>query len=247
MTSSDPNEAMREIAREVMRELVQGVVGDAPAPQRVNGRPNHSDQAQNGASGDVHVTRESRDDAAIVPQVPAPPVAAVLRPSTWSGPAAPGEVIGDRAPGVGELIGERAPGVGEVIGNPAPATGEVGDPRPAVRVEAVTLDTTEDLERFVHGLVSRLANPRDLVAIRTGRVRFALRRGAGPAGATTNHPSQSKVAPVRVVKGAITERAVRDAAADGARLVLARGAVLTPLARDRARALGVEIERERKC
>jgi len=40
---------------------------------------------------------------------------------------------------------------------------------------------------------------------------------------------------------------VRDAAAEGARLVLARGAVLTPLARDRARALGVEIERERKC
>jgi hypothetical protein len=259
MTSSDPNEAMRELAREVMRELVQGVLGDAPAPQRVNGRAHHADQAQNSASGDVQVTRESRDAAAIVPQVPAPPVAAVLRPSTWSGPASPGEVIGDHAPAAGEVIGDRAPAAGEVIGDRAPAAGEVignrapaageviGDRTPPVRVEAVTIDTTEDLERFARELVSRVANPRDLVAIRTGRLRFALRRGAAPAAATANHPGQSEVAPVRVVKGAITERAVRDAAADGARLVLARGAVLTPLARDRASALGVEIERERKC
>src|SRR3954453_10568692 len=36
---------------------------------------------------------------ALTPQVPAPPVAAVLRPSTWSHPPAPGEVIGDGATG----------------------------------------------------------------------------------------------------------------------------------------------------
>jgi hypothetical protein len=35
------------------------------------------------------------------------------------------------------------------------------------------------------------------------------------------------------------------AAAAGARLVLGRGAVLTPLARDKARTLGVQIEKER--
>jgi hypothetical protein len=52
---------------------------------------------------------------------------------------------------------------------------------------------------------------------------------------------------IRVGKGAVTERTVRNAAADGARLVLARGAVLTPLARDQARALGVEIEKEARC
>jgi hypothetical protein len=38
---------------------------------------------------------------------------------------------------------------------------------------------------------------------------------------------------------------VRQAAGAGARLVLGRRAVLTPLARDRARAAGVQIERER--
>ena len=43
----------------------------------------------------------------------------------------------------------------------------------------------------------------------------------------------------------MTERAVQAAARAGARLVLGPRAVLTPLARDRARALGVPIEKER--
>jgi hypothetical protein len=49
----------------------------------------------------------------------------------------------------------------------------------------------------------------------------------------------------RVERGAVTEGMVRDAARAGERLVLGRGAVLTPLAKDRARASGVEIEKER--
>jgi hypothetical protein len=40
---------------------------------------------------------------------------------------------------------------------------------------------------------------------------------------------------------------IRTAAAEGTRLVLAPAAVLTPLAREQARARGVEIERERRC
>jgi hypothetical protein len=60
---------------------------------------------------------------------------------------------------------------------------------------------------------------------------------AGPAGVT----------PVirRVEKGAVTERAVIAAAKAGHRLVLGPRAVLTPLARDKARALGVPVEKER--
>ena len=42
----------------------------------------------------------------------------------------------------------------------------------------------------------------------------------------------------------MTERAVLKAAETGSRLVLGPTAVLTPLARDRARVLGVEIEKE---
>ena len=51
---------------------------------------------------------------------------------------------------------------------------------------------------------------------------------------------------MRIERGAVTERTVKEAAAAGARLVLAPGAVLTPLAREKARALGIEIERERQ-
>lgn len=50
----------------------------------------------------------------------------------------------------------------------------------------------------------------------------------------------------RIAKGAVTERVIREVADAGTRLVLAPGTVLTPLARERAHALGVEIERERK-
>jgi hypothetical protein len=138
-----------------------------------------------------------------VPSVPAPPVAAVLRPSTWDRPPEPGEIIGE--------------------GATAPPAG----------VEHVVLETDEDLDRFVRSLLARAET--DGAAIRAGRLRFSLGR-PGP-GANT----------MRIERGAVTERTVKDAAAAGARLVLAPGAVLTPLAREKARALGIEIERERRC
>jgi hypothetical protein len=82
-----------------------------------------------------------------------------------------------------------------------------------------------------------MENPRDRMAIRAGRLRFTLRRDAAAPQAAT----------VRIEKGAVTERRITEAAGRGSRLVLGPGAVLTPLARERARALGVEIERERRC
>jgi hypothetical protein len=98
----------------------------------------------------------------------------------------------------------------------------------------VTLESDEDLDRFVRSLLARFES--DGAAIRAGRLRFSLGRpGPGGGGA------------LRIERGAVTERTVKDAAAAGARLVLAPGAVLTPLAREKARALGIEIERERRC
>ena len=142
-----------------------------------------------------------------VPAVPAPPVAAVLRPSTWRRPGADGEVVGGAADG---------------------------------RTEVVTLDSDDDLQRFVHALLARFESPGERSAIRAGKLRFALRRsGAGGA------PAAGSAGTVRVDRGAVTERKVEEAAKAGARLVLGPGAVLTPLAREKARAKGIEIERER--
>jgi hypothetical protein len=72
--------------------------------------------------------------------------------------------------------------------------------------------------------------------------RTAVNGSAGrPVGRTARRPVPVR----RIERGAVTERVVRDAARAGERLVLGRGAVLTPLARDRARSSGVEIEKER--
>ncbi len=157
-------------------------------------------------------------NGAPVPQVPAPPVAAVLRPSTWTAPPAGGEVIGGGAAADG----------GEHAGGGAPGRRALGAGAPA-GAEHVTLASDADLDRFVRGLLAR--PPEELEAIRAGRLRFTL-GAAEPAGV------------VRVERGAVTERKVDEAAKAGARLVLGPAAVLTPLARDKARAKGIKIERE---
>jgi hypothetical protein len=225
-------EAMREAAREVLRDLLPEMLRDALAgPELTTGRGplvtnGHVPQLTNGQA-------HAPEEAGTVPQVPAPPVAAVLRPSTWAAPPAPGERIGDAAPAPGERIGDAAPAPALEASNGSPASG---------RVEAVRIDTDEDLQRFAQALAARMDNPRARRAVRTGQVRFALRRSA------PNPGDGGAGAPVlRIEKGAVTERAVREAAASGTRLMLARGAVLTPLARDQARALGVQIDRESRC
>jgi hypothetical protein len=112
--------------------------------------------------------------------------------------------------------------------------------------ETVNLSTDEDLAAFVARLLDLDAGERE--DLRGGRKRFRLARGttpapAAPAPAPAPAPNGAPVR--RVESGAVTEALVREAARAGERLVLGRAAVLTPLARDRARASGVEIVKER--
>jgi len=131
-------------------------------------------------------------------------------------------------------------------------------------VETVNLSTDEDLAAFVARLLDLDAEARD--ELRAGRKRFRLAAAAlpptpstpavtiaaasgadgahGPSGLTAVNGSAGPAAR-RIERGAVTEKVVRDAARAGERLVLGPRAVLTPLARDRARASGVEISRER--
>ncbi len=133
----------------------------------------------------------------------------------------------------------------------APAPSAVGAPPPAAppqvgagytvrdgveAVETVSLRNDQELAAFVSRILHLFENPKHRDDLRAGRLRFRL-AASGPAGSA--RPAH------RIEKGAVTEAAVRDAARAGARLVLGRRAVLTPLARDRARAAGVEIEKER--
>ena len=109
--------------------------------------------------------------------------------------------------------------------------------------ETVNLSTDQDLAAFVNRLLD--VDPDQREELRSGRKRFML-AAPGSAGPVNGAERAGESTPVRrIERGAVTEAVVTAAARAGERLVLGRGAVLTPLARDRARASGVPIEKER--
>jgi hypothetical protein len=135
-------------------------------------------------------------------------------------------------------------------------------------IETVYLFTDEDLEAFVARLLN--LDPKALEDLRAGRKRFRLAVPSHPQAPQAPSVTQTVSIPApsggsavhgpngltavngsggpparRIERGAVTEKVVRAAARAGERLVLGPRAVLTPLARDRARATGVEISRER--
>jgi hypothetical protein len=158
---------------------------------------------------------------------------------------------------VREVLADLLPAAGRVPGNPGgagsgvPGDGvgaamvQAGPAQPGLphtvlhdveSVEVVSLRNDADLGKFVLRLLHLFENPKHRDALRAGRLRFRLAAAAGSGPAQPSH---------RIEKGAVTEAMVAAAAGAGARLVLGRRAVLTPLARDRARAAGVEIVKER--
>ena len=127
--------------------------------------------------------------------------------------------------------------------------------------ETVDLSTDGDLATFVTRLLD--LSPEQREELRSGQKRFRLavpaqaRPPAEPPRAAANGSAEppraaakgSAAPPAqkvrRIERGAVTEAVVSEAARAGERLVLGRGAVLTPLARDRARASGVQVDKER--
>ncbi|MGH3136131.1 MAG: hypothetical protein ACRDPV_06530 [Gaiellaceae bacterium] len=204
--STGNDDVLRDVAKEVLAELLPTLLEEALETSISNGNGNG-----HGAQGAAGVT----EGDPVVPQVPAPPIAKVHRPSGWRAPTPP-ETVADSS---------------------TPATAPDG-----IAIELVHLRSDADLDAFVHTLARRLENPRSRTAILSGKVRFQLAAAPGaPAASVSGEPT------IRVERGAVTERAVKDAAKAGARLVLSPHAVLTPMARDRARSLGVEIEKEKPC
>ena len=127
-------------------------------------------------------------------------------------------------------------------------------PKGLPETETVNLSTDDDLAEFVARLLD--LDDEERQELRTGQKRFRLAAAPLSARALLSAPAPLS-APAsngtrrtndgvrRIDSGAVTEAVIRDAARAGLRLVLGRGAVLTPLARDRARASGVQIEKER--
>jgi hypothetical protein len=106
------------------------------------------------------------------------------------------------------------------------------------RTETVRLTGDQDLDAFMRKLLALFENPKTRTDLRTGRLRFRL------AGAVSAQVAAS--APHRIDKGVVTERHIAEIAVSGGGLLLGPRAVVTPLAREKARALGISIEKERK-
>jgi hypothetical protein len=120
---------------------------------------------------------------------------------------------------------------------PAPDSSTVlsTDAAPGRTVYEVSVRDDTELHAFALRVLSMADNPKQRADLVARRVRFVLTAGSQPG---RTPPSR------RIDKGAVTEAQVKDAARVGATLLLGRRAVLTPLARDKARSLGVVIERE---
>jgi hypothetical protein len=103
------------------------------------------------------------------------------------------------------------------------------------RTETVQLTNDRDLDSFVRKLLRLFESPKTRADLKAGRLSFRLAGSTRSSGAGASR---------RIETGAVTERQIADMA--GGTLVLGRKAVLTPLAREKARTLGITIEKERK-
>ena len=110
--------------------------------------------------------------------------------------------------------------------------GERGDD-----VRRVHVRDDHDLADLVTQVLNLAQDPDRVADLRAGRIRFRLVDDSG-----TGAPSGP--APIDVERGAVTERVIQRAAREQRPLRIGPRAVVTPLARDRARALGVDIERK---
>lgn len=242
MDGTPAPDALRELVREVLRDILPTLADRTGSPPPV--APLMPSVVPAAPRAPAVVPAAPRAPS-VIPAVPPAPPTSDPAPSRPAAPA-PDAAAG----GNGRADGRRSDGT----------------------LHPVRLATNEDLHEFVLQIIRLADNPkrrRDLLA---GRLRFTLAPAGltlAPAGLTlastglTLAPAawpangRSPLTPAdhgragtsqadhRIEKGAVTERAVQAAASAGARLVLGPRAVLTPLARDRARALGVPIEKER--
>lgn len=103
------------------------------------------------------------------------------------------------------------------------------------RTETVHLANDRDLDNFVRKLLRLFEGPKTRADLKAGRLSFRLAGRPSAAGPGAIH---------RIDTGAVTERHIAELA--GGTVVLGRRAVLTPLAREKARTLGITIQKERK-
>lgn len=116
----------------------------------------------------------------------------------------------------------------------------------------LNIGNDEQLNNFVRDFAKCLHDSSVEAMIMSGRLRFRLKRHsvayAEPSRSETKSASASqqeiKRDDARVETGMLSEAKVADLAKRNQRIVIGKQVVLTPLAKDRARAIGIEIVRQ---
>jgi hypothetical protein len=104
----------------------------------------------------------------------------------------------------------------------------------------IRIDNAQDLSSFARDL---LQAPEDVrVGILSGKIGLGLAARGGSAAPAA--PAQQR-SPHQIAKGVVTELMVAEIGKTSDRLIIGKGVVVTPLARDKAREVKLEIVRDR--
>ena len=137
-------------------------------------------------------------------------------------------------PGLAAMIREV---LGEELAKLKPATNNTGNQK-----ESVSISNDADLNAFARHLVTRMNDPQARRDFEAGRLEFTLSTTEqfNPA---SNQAAAHTANEHRIESGFMSERQI-DALPRGLkRLIVGKAVRMTPLARDRARQLGIVIER----
>jgi hypothetical protein len=121
-----------------------------------------------------------------------------------------------------------------------------GTARPQVREEMVAIRNDAELAAFVRRLADIMKDGRSREEIEQGRWQFRLGAQGGmplQAAAVPASPAAPATQVARIERGMVTERQVESLPAGTARLVVGKAVRFTPLARDRLRLKGIDVER----
>lgn len=116
--------------------------------------------------------------------------------------------------------------------------------RPAATEERVGFSSDADLIAFARRVLSLAGDPGKAKDIAAGRYPFRLERAPVQHTAAPSAPQPAPAAQShRIDSGVVTESTLNKLPRGLSRLLLGPGVTVTPLARDRARALGLTFER----
>lgn len=117
--------------------------------------------------------------------------------------------------------------------------------KPAPTPESVRIASDADLVAFARKVLSLASDPAKAKDIAAGRYPFRLEQAAPPSAppAAVSAPKPASGQTLRIDSGVVTETMLNKLPRGTQRLMLAPGVTVTPLAKDRARSLGLTFER----